>query len=116
MKVNQKVRYGVACLFELAKTYGDHVDAEQLAERLSIPHAYAHKVLQNMAHAGIVIALKGVGYRLARPLTDITALHVMDALSTESDTSAPLMDIGANLERRIKQALDGVSLSELKIS
>ena len=113
MRLNQKVRYGVSCLFELAQCYGDHIDADQLSKRLSIPPAYAHKVLQALSHAGMVSSLKGVGYRLTRPLREITALQVINALTVDADTRGPVLSASQQLERRIQTALDGVTLAEL---
>src|SRR5690349_14523171 len=100
MRINQKVKYGVACLFELSKTPTEFIDTDQLATKQHIPPAYAQKVLQSMARAGLIYSLKGVGYRLTRPLSNITALEVMEALTAEHDASTDTMQIGAQLEKR----------------
>ena len=109
MRLNQKVRYGLECLFELAKSPAEYVDAERLAAAKAIPPAYAQKVLQSLAHSGILYSQKGCGYRIARSLNDITALDVMNAL-TES-THAPRES--HVLESRINQALAGMTLATL---
>ncbi len=113
MRINQKVKYGVACLFELSKTPVEFQDAEQIAKKQNIPPAYAQKVLQSLAHAGLVIALKGVGYRLAKPLSNITALEVMEALTIDVDPTASNPDIGIQLEKRVNMALCSFTLAEL---
>lgn len=113
MKLNLKVQYGVACLFELSKFPGEYMDAEHLASKQSIPPAYAHKILQSLSHTGLVFALKGVGYRLSRPLAHITALEVVEALSAEADPTATNPEIGTLFERRINKALGSFTLAEL---
>lgn len=114
MRLNQTVRYGVACLLELSKHLGEYVDTSFIAARQNIPVAYAHKVLQGMAHAGLVFAQKGVGYKLARPLSEITALEVFEALSKDVDPQASNPDVGFRLEQRVNQALKSFTLSELQ--
>ncbi len=111
MKINQKVRYGLECLFELAKTPREYVDAERLATARAIPTAYAQKVLQALAQSGLIHSLKGNGYQLARPLQNITALEVINALSVEEPVQVP--GAGNVLARRINDALANVTLSEL---
>src|SRR4051794_33409639 len=113
MKVTQKVRYGLECLFELAKEPMGYMDAERLALRRCIPPAYAQKVLQTLAHAGLVYSQKGLGYRIARPLQDITALEVFNALSVEDHHVTAVADAGRVLERRINDTLAGVTLDVL---
>lgn len=111
MKINLKVRYGLACLFELAKTPAEYVEAERIAAARAVPPAYAQKVLQSLARAGLVLSQKGSGYRLTRPLADINALEVVQALSAEE--AAPAAGPGVLLERRIESALAGVTLDVL---
>lgn len=113
MRINQKVKYGVACLVELAKSPTEFHDADRVAQAQNIPHAYAQKVLQTLAHAGMVFALKGAGYRLARPLANITALEVMEALTAEADPNATNPESGFQLEKRVNQALGSFTLAEL---
>ena len=114
MRLNQTIRYGVACLYELSKSWGDYIDASFIATRQNIPLAYTHKVLQAMSHAGLVFAQKGAGYKLTRPLSEITALEVFEALSKDVDPNASNPDIGIRFEQRINQALGNLTLSELQ--
>jgi Rrf2 family protein len=113
MKINQKVKYGVACMFELSKTPTEFRDAQEISTRQAIPFAYAQKILQSLAHVGLVLALKGVGYRLIRPLSSITALELMEALSADVDVNATNPDMGILLEKRVNEALGSFTLAEL---
>lgn len=115
MKVNQKVKYGVACLYELSKNPTEFLESDGIAHRQNIPPAYAHKILQSMAHVGLVQGVKGLGYRISKPLSDITVLHVIDALSKEEVvTETP--DFGALIEARINNALRSMTLNELQLT
>ena len=113
MKLNHKVRYGIACLLELSKSLGEFIDAEFIAARQAIPPAYAHKVLQALAHAQIVMSQKGLGYRLARPLANITALEVIEALTISAGTDTVIAGPGDAIERRIQFTLGSMTLGEL---
>ncbi len=112
MKINQKIRYGVACLYELSKTPNEFMHTEEIAAKQTIPLAYAHKVLQSLSREGLVSSLKGTGYRLRRPLSEITAFDVIEAMSHDeaSDTKD---DLGALLEARINKALGSFTLHDL---
>jgi len=111
MRINQKVRYGVACLYELSKNPQGYTDANLVAHRQEIPTAYAQKVLQLLAQAGLVIGLKGSGYRLASPLETITVLKVMEALSADQSGVEHEGEIGIVIEQRVREALDTISLA-----
>ncbi len=113
MKLNQKVRYAVGCLFELSKNIGSFMTAEAIAHRLSIPASYAHKVLQAMSHAGFVLSHKGLGYKLARPLAEITALQVIETMTADVDPNATNPDMAIAFENRINIMLSNVSLEAL---
>ncbi len=114
MRINQKVHYGLVCLHELGKNYGGYMSAEQVAQRRQIPSAYTQKILQRLAAEGLVESLKGAGYRLLLPLTEITAYRLLKALN-DDDHIEGLTAGGINFqfERRVETALKSFSLAEL---
>ena len=113
MKLQQKVRYGVACLYELSKFTGEYAPTEVISHNQNIPCAYAHKILQMLSHCGLVLAYKGLGYKLARPLADISVAEVMDILAAEPEPALSTSLIGNLLENKIHQALNSCSLGEI---
>ncbi|MFN0118396.1 MAG: RrF2 family transcriptional regulator [Elusimicrobiota bacterium] len=113
MKLNQKINYGVACLFELSKHPHEFIDTESISHKQNIPLAYAHKILQLLAHDGLVFSQKGLGYKLARPLSEVTALHVIEILGTESNSISPSNNVSDLLEARVNQALGSFTLNDL---
>ncbi len=110
MRLNQKIRYGLECLFELASNPTEFIDAEKIAVARNIPRAYAQKILHALTQSGLVLSQKGAGFRLSRPLIDITALEVVQALEMEDRR---VLAEAHPLERRILAALAGVSLETL---
>jgi len=109
MKISQGIQYGAACLFELANQQGEFLDASAIASRRKIPPAYAQKILQSLARAGLIRAVKGSGYILERPLSEITVLQVNEALSKQTRLERPDSDF----QRLVNRALDRLTLSQL---
>ncbi len=69
-------------------TDGRPVRAHEIAEALSLPPNYLAKILQAMAHAGVLVSERGRhgGFRLARPPSEmrlIEVVQVFDDLSRE---------------------------------
>jgi len=111
MRLNQKVRYGLECLFELANTPTEYVGAEHVAAARHVPQAYAQKILSSLSQAGLVYSQKGAGFRIARMLEDISALEVVRALDATDHHAVD--SIGHPLEKRIDDALAEVSIATL---
>jgi len=72
--------HGLCCL--AAQPNGDLVAAKDLADALNAKLTYFAKVLQVLAHAGLVRAERGKlgGYGLSRPAAKITLADVVRAL------------------------------------
>lgn len=113
MKINQCVRYGAACLFELSKSPTEYLGADTIAARQHVPAAFAHKILQSLARTGLVYSMKGSGYRLARPLSEISANDLINATCAETDMHIDTTDIGRRLDEKIGRALDTVTLADI---
>ena len=116
MVLNQKVRYGVGCLYELSKTPHEYTQGDSIAHRQLIPAAYTHKVLQSLARAGLVYSQKGLGYKLARALSSITARDVIDALTLDEDPNSTNPDLGLRLEERLNEWLEKITLDQVVIT
>ncbi len=113
MKLSQKIRYGVACLFELSRHPGEYIDTKTITKTQKIPCAFAHKILQQLARGGLILAHKGLGYKLARPLQNITAAEAIEILDAEAQPDTADRSIGALLENRIHRELSNFTLSEV---
>jgi Rrf2 family protein len=80
MKLQRDVEYGLMGLIDLERL-DEPVSARALAERLSVPGELLSKVLQRLQRAGLVAAVRGArgGYRLRRPLSEISLREVIEA-------------------------------------
>jgi Rrf2 family protein len=80
MKLQREVEYGLMGLIELDRC-AEPISARALAQRLGVPGELLSKVLQRLQHAGLVSAARGSrgGYRLRRPLSEISLREVIEA-------------------------------------
>lgn len=116
MRINQKVRYAVLCLHELSKNPGCFLSSDEIAQKRQMPAAYTQKILRRLAGDGMVESQKGAGYRLAKPLNQITAYHLVHTLSDAEDaTSRDGSGIPAQFQRHFERALKSFSLAELTV-
>jgi Rrf2 family protein len=80
MKLQRDVEYGLMGLIDLERM-AEPVSARTLAGRLGVPGELLSKVLQRLQRAGLVTAVRGSrgGYRLQRPLSEISLREVIEA-------------------------------------
>ena len=80
MKLQRDVEYGLMGLIDLERVT-EPVSARTLAERLGVPGELLSKVMQRLQRAGLVTAVRGSrgGYRLLRPLSEISLREVIEA-------------------------------------
>ncbi|MBA2114172.1 RrF2 family transcriptional regulator [Bremerella alba] len=69
----------VACL----AAEGEPASADLLAEKTKVPRRYLHRVLQDLAAAGLLTSRRGPGggYEIIRNVDEITILDVVNAVS-----------------------------------
>lgn len=80
---SQTAEYALRAAVALAELPDEaSLSAAQLAERTQVPGQYLSKVLQQLQRAGLLQALRGKygGYRLARTASEISILHVINAV------------------------------------
>ena len=83
MRLNQATDYAMrAVLYLSGLPYGQVVEARLIAEDEHIPIRFLLKILRLLTRGGIVDSHRGVngGYSLARPPSEITMLHVVEAV------------------------------------
>lgn len=75
-------------MIHLAKNHGSQpwTAIKEMAEKENYPVAYLEKILQALKRAKLVESHQGIhgGYSLAKPATQITLLHVIEALEGHS--------------------------------
>jgi Rrf2 family protein len=84
LRLSKKTDYALLALQHLASEGASGVaSARAIAERFDIPLELLAKILQQLAHHGLVAAHKGIhgGYYLARPADAISIADVVEAIN-----------------------------------
>src|SRR5215510_13999594 len=92
LRLSKKTDYALLALQHLASE-----GARAIAERFGIPLELLAKILQQLAHHGLVAAHKGIhgGYYLARPADAISIADVVEAINGRMTlTACSLADVG----------------------
>ncbi len=129
LRISKLTDYGTVILSELASA-GDLVSATRLAESCKLGLPTVNKILKMLAKNGLVNSVRGAagGYRLARPAEQISAGDILDALEgpvtlTECSGASSHCQLEGlcavesawqRINRAIRQALDDVTLSDLR--
>lgn len=80
---SRQCEYALQALLYLAlKPDGQMTSIKELTKKLDIPYHFLAKILQDLAHKGLLNSLKGPtgGFALGMPAKDITLFHVVEAV------------------------------------
>jgi Rrf2 family nitric oxide-sensitive transcriptional repressor len=83
MRISMKTDYGLIALKHISgQDNGRLINAKEIATRFNLPPNLLAKILQNLAHSGILEAQKGSGggYRMARDSNNITLTEIFEAI------------------------------------
>jgi Rrf2 family protein len=127
MKLSRASSYALHALAHAARQPpGQVVTSEALAGAAGAPQAFLMRALKRLEFAGILRTARGPGggYRLARPLEDITLLEVVDAVDgpVRGEVPADFATAGDGLDGRLARVCEGVAelvrgrLSKVKLS
>lgn len=86
MRVPQRLDYALRTLVLLAlRPQGEYVAGGELADQLGLPRRFVEQQITALARGGIVRCRRGAsgGCALARPVSDVTALDVVEAVQGE---------------------------------
>jgi Rrf2 family protein len=88
--LGSSVEYGLHCLLWLVGPLAEPASSRDLADLQGLSPSFVAKILPKLEKAGIVRASEGVrgGYRLAMAPSEISVLHVVDAIEGKK----PLFD------------------------
>ena len=114
MKVNRSVEHGVLVLLMLALQEGHApVPSQTLSRLLGVSDSYLKKTLRKLVVAGFVesSAMRGGGFRLARPIDQITLADAYAALEPEGFVfrASPLAEAMFPDKNHTAQSLDSIS-------
>ncbi len=124
MLLTQAARYAVQALVFMAQNQnGDVVPTNRIASANGVPEPVLSKALLTLASEGLLQSVKGSsgGYRLARPLTQISLLDVVEAINGPVRCQASFFTDGTtgaldrNLEEIAETAAEKVRLQFGKV-
>ncbi|MCQ2540557.1 MAG: Rrf2 family transcriptional regulator [Acetatifactor sp.] len=131
MKLSTKGRYGLRALVDLAVHDEDTVSIQSIAERQDISESYLEQLVRLLKKAGLVTSVRGAGggYRLAKPVSEISVGDVLRALEGNLDAvSCPAFQeeqgcrgadfcvtkfVWKKVNDAIAQTVDGIMLEDL---
>jgi Rrf2 family nitric oxide-sensitive transcriptional repressor len=91
--LSKTAEYALRAVTCMASRMGEPTSAEELAAATQVPRRYLHRVLQDLAAAGLVRSRSGPGggYEVAKEPTEIAILDIVDSVSPmERIRSCPL--------------------------
>ena len=108
IRVSDAAKLALHATALLSTSEDEHVPAADLAERLGASEAHLAKVMQRLAHVGLVDSTRGPGggYRLARAARKITLMQVYEAVEGPLEPAACMF--GEPVCGRKKCVLGGV--------
>jgi Rrf2 family protein len=83
MRISMKTDYGLIALKHISTQENGHlINAKEISTRFNLPPNLLAKILQSLAHSGILEAQKGSGggYRMAREPGGITLTEIFESI------------------------------------
>jgi len=83
MRISMKTDYGLIALKHISdQENGNLINAKEIATRFNLPPNLLAKILQSLAHSGILEAQKGSGggYRMARDPAGVTLTEIFESI------------------------------------
>ena len=129
MRISRASTYAILAAVQLSDAPASPpVPCSQLAQLGDMPERFLLQVLRNLVNEGILKSTRGVdgGYRLAKPLSQITLLDIVEAIDGPIQPELPqiaglappsqrrLAEVLGDISDDAKRRLGGITLSQLK--
>ncbi|MFM1912119.1 MAG: DNA-binding transcriptional repressor [Pseudomonadota bacterium] len=132
MRLTTKGRFAVTAMLDLAMSEADKpVTLAGISERQSISLSYLEQLFSRLRRCGLVKSVRGPGggYRIAKPLTEISVSEIISAVDELIDATqcggqenchdegrCMTHDLWTSLNVKILEYLSGISLADLVAS
>ena len=130
MEISRRTDYGVRVIMDLASLPENaRASTQEIADRQSIPAPFLAKIISRLSLSGLVITYRGAGggVSLARPASEISLLHVIEALdgpvqlnrcvieprACPRDNHCPVHHIWAKAQLELTSLLDKTTFDDL---
>ena len=129
LRISEAASLALHAMVLLAAGPDERLSTRRIADRLSASSFHLSKVLQRLAHVGLVTSMRGPkgGFALARPARSITLLEIYEAIEGPLTASECLLEapvcrfrkcilggLVGHLNNRIRDYLAGKRLSQLR--
>lgn len=129
MRISRASTYALLAAVQLSDSpAAPPIPCSQLAQLGNMPERFLLQVLRNLVNEGLLKSTRGVdgGYRLAKPLTQITVLDIVEAIDGPVQSELPqiggltpqsqkkLAEVLSDVAADAKKRLAAVTLSQLK--
>lgn len=113
MRISRAATYGILAAIQLSDSSASPpIPCSQLAQLGDMPERFLLQVLRSLVNEGILKSTRGVdgGYRLARPLSQITLLEIVEAIDGPVQPDLPQINgLAPQSQRRLADALAGIA-------
>ena len=91
MKISTKGRYGLRAMLALVRDGRELVSLSTITQKENLSLNYLESIFSQMKRAGLVVGVTGAqgGYRLARPVSQISVYDVLQALEGSLSVTQP---------------------------
>jgi Rrf2 family iron-sulfur cluster assembly transcriptional regulator len=130
MEISRRTDYGVRVILDLAiQSQKERTSTQEIAERQNIPGPFLAKIISQLALSGLITTYRGAGggVSLARPASEISLLHVIEALdgplrlnrcviepsACPRDEYCPVHHIWAKAQEDLTSLLSGTTFDDL---
>ncbi|RIK75563.1 MAG: Rrf2 family transcriptional regulator [Planctomycetota bacterium] len=113
MRISRAATYAVLAAVQLNESSASPpIPCSQLAQLGDMPERFLLQVLRSLVNEGILKSTRGVdgGYRLARPLSQITLLEIVEAIDGPVQPDLPqIAGLTPQSQRRLAEALGDIA-------
>ena len=130
MNFTKTTEYALQIMSLMAQDESRLYRADDIYQALKIPYRYLRKLMTNLVKSGLIASEQGVfgGYRIARPLSAITLMDILDASGENVFAETCFFGFGncalvhkcimhdkwSSTRDNIRQVLVNTSLAEIK--
>ena len=130
MEISRRTDYGVRVILDLAtRPNNERTSTQDIAQRQNIPGPFLAKIISQLALSGLVTTYRGAGggVSLASPASEISLLHVIEALdgpvklnrcviepsACPRDTHCPVHHVWAKAQTELTTLLSRTTFDDL---
>ncbi len=113
MRISRAATYAILAAVQLSESSASPpIPCSQLAQLGDMPERFLLQVLRTLVNEGILKSTRGVdgGYRLAKPLSQITLLDIVEAIDGPVQPELPpIAGLAPQSHRRLSEALGDIA-------